>query len=107
MKKIMDNSEQPKTFEEINERLAQDLKKINGEIEEIENHMQIGQELLEKQVGENASTDVIEKYQKGLDELQKGLGMFLGIKDEINQTITKLHETKAQADEHINKYRNA
>jgi hypothetical protein len=43
----------------------------------------------------------LEKYRKGLEELQKGLEMFLGIKDEITQTIAKLHETRAQADEHI------
>lgn len=91
----------PKTFEEIDARLQEDLKKINGEIEEIENHLQAGQDLLEKQIEENAAPEVIEKYKKGMDELQKGLEMFLGIKDEINQTIIKLHSTKAQADEHI------
>ncbi len=90
-----------KTFEEIDARLQEDLKKINGEIEEIENHLQIGQDLLEKQIAENASGEVIEKYRKGLDELQKGLEMFLGIKDEIHQTVAKLYDTKAQADEHI------
>ena len=96
-----ENTKQPKTFEEINGRIQEDLKKINGEIEEIENHLHIGQELLEKQVAENASEEILEKYRKGLDELQKGLGMFLGIRDEIQQTIAKLHDTKAQADEHI------
>jgi hypothetical protein len=92
---------QPKTFEEINERLQDDLKKINEEVAEIESHLQIGQDLLDKQVAEKADKIVIEKYQKGLEELQKGLEMFLGIKDEIQNTIVKLHETKAQADEHI------
>ena len=97
----MTDENKAKTFEEINERLQDDLKKINGEIEEIESHLQIGQDLLEKQLSENASAEVVEKYKKGLDELQKGLEMFLGIKDEIQNTIAKLHETKAQADEHI------
>lgn len=91
----------PKTFKEIDARLQADLKKINEEVAEIESHLQIGQDLLDKQVAENASAEVIEKYQKGLEELQKGLEMFLGIKDEIQNTIVKLHETKAQADEHI------
>ncbi|EKE12049.1 MAG: hypothetical protein ACD_14C00032G0003 [uncultured bacterium] len=97
----MTQENKPKTFEEIDARLHEDLKKINGEIEEIENHLQLGQDLLEKQIGENATPDVIEKYRKGLDELQKGLEMFLGIKDEIQSTIAKLYDTKAQADEHI------
>ncbi|MDD5396753.1 MAG: hypothetical protein PHW24_01695 [Candidatus Moranbacteria bacterium] len=97
----MTEEKQPKTFEEINETLQENLKKINGEIEEIENHLQIGQDLLEKQTAENANEEVLEKYRKGLEELQKGLEMFLGIKDEIQTTIAKLHETKAQADEHI------
>lgn len=92
---------QPKTFEEIDRRLQDDLKKINEEVAEIESHLQIGQDLLDKQVAENASVEVIKKYKKGLEELQKGLEMFLGIKDEIQNTIVKLHETKAQADEHI------
>lgn len=91
----------PKTFEEIDARLQEDLKKINLEIAEIETHMQAGQDLLEKQIKENAGEEVIGKYKKGMDELQKGLEMFLGIKDEIQTTIAKLHETKKQADEHI------
>jgi hypothetical protein len=92
---------QPKTFEEIDAKLQEDLKQISGEIEEIENHLQVGQEMLEKQVEEKATEEVLEKYKKGLEELQKGLEMFLGIKDEIQQTLVKLHQTKAQADEHI------
>jgi hypothetical protein len=96
----MENS-QPKTFEEIDAKLQEDLKQIIGEIEEIENHLELGQEMLEKQVDQKATDEVLEKYRKGLEELQKGLEMFLGIKDEITQTIAKLHETKVQADEHI------
>lgn len=98
----MEENKTPKTFEEIDAKLQEDLKQISGEIEEIENHLQVGQEMLEKQVAENGNDrEVLEKYQKGLEELQKGLEMFLGIKDEIQQTILKLHQTKAQADEHI------
>ncbi len=94
----------PKTFEEIDATLQENLKKITEEIEEIENHLQTGQEMLEKQLQENPDNnnkEIVEKYQKGLEELQKGLEMFLGIKEEIKQTILKLHETKAQADKHI------
>lgn len=91
----------PKTFEEIDERLQGDLKKINGEIEEIENHMQVGQQMLDDAIAKKSNEAAIEKYKKGLEELQKGLEMFLGIKDEIQTTITKLHETKAKADEYI------
>jgi chromosome segregation ATPase len=94
-------NKQPKTFEEIDAKLQEDLRQISGEIEEIENHLQVGQEMLEKQASANATEEVLEKYKKGLEELQKGLEMFLGIKDEIQQTIVKLHQTKAQADEHI------
>ena len=97
----MENNIKPKTFEEIDAKLNEDLKQINGEIEELENHLQVGQEMMEKQIAENASEEILEKYKKGLEELQKGLEMFLGIKEEINQTIIKLHSTKAQADEHI------
>lgn len=96
-----ENINQPKTFEEIDAKLQEDLKNITHDIEEIESHMQMGQELLEKQIAENASEEVIAKYKKGIDELQKGLEMFLGIKDEILQTIARLHETKKQADEYI------
>lgn len=97
----MDDVKQPKTFEEIDAKLQEDLKQISGEIEEIENHLELGQEMLEKQVDQKATDEVLEKYRKGLEELQKGLEMFLSIKDEITQTIAKLHETKVQADEHI------
>ena len=95
------DDKQPKTFEEIDAILQENLKKINGEIEEIEKALEVGQEMLEKQAETNAGGEVLEKYKKGLEELQKGLEMFLGIKDEIQKTITKLHETKVQADEHI------
>lgn len=91
----------PKTFEEIDARLQEDLKKINEEIEEIESHLQIAQEMMDSELAKNSNEEIIVKYKKGLDELQKGLEMFLGIKDEILSTITKLHETKKQADEHI------
>lgn len=91
----------PKTFEEIDARLEEDLKNIKGEIEEIESHLQLGQEMLDAEIAKKSDEAVIQKYQKGLDELQKGLEMFLGIKDEIEQTKAKLHETKAQADEYI------
>lgn len=97
-----EDNNQPKTFEEIDAKLQEDLKNITHDIDEIERHMQAGQELLEKQISEGANDEVLAKYRKGLDELQKGLEMFLGIKDEIQQTIVKLHETKAQADEYIN-----
>ena len=96
----MENKE-PKTFEEIDARLQEDLKKINVEIKEIESHLQLGQQMLEVELAKNSDDAVIQKYKKGLDELQKGLEMFLGIKDEIKQTISKLYETKAQADEYI------
>lgn len=96
----MENNK-PKTFEEIDARLEDDLKNIKKEIEEIENHLQIGEQMLEGEIAKKSEEAVIEKYRKGLDELQKGLEMFLGIKDEIEQTRIKLHETKAQADEHI------
>lgn len=96
-----EEKKQPKTFEEIDARLQEDLKKINGEIDEIESHLQVGQEMLEKQAAENAGDEVLDKYRKGLEELQKGLEMFLGIRDEIQQTITHLHETKKKADEYI------
>jgi len=97
----MENN-QPKTFKEIDAKLQEDLKQIGQEIQQIEDHLQAGQEMLEQQVAEKGyDEEIIKKYQKGLDELQKGLEMFLGIKDEIQQTIIKLHDTKAKADEHI------
>lgn len=97
----MTEDKTPKTFEEIDARLQEDLKKINEEIEEIEKHLQIAQEMMDSELAKKSKDDIIIKYKKGLDELQKGLEMFLGIKDEIQNTITKLHETKKQADEHI------
>lgn len=97
----MDQEKTPKTFEEIDARLQEDLKKINKEIEEIESHLQIAQEMMENELAKNSNNEIIMKYKKGLDELQKGLEMFLGIKDEIQNTIFKLHATKKQADEHI------
>jgi prefoldin subunit 5 len=92
---------QPKTFEEIDARLQEDLKKINGEIDDIERHLQIAQDMMDNELAKNSKNEAIQNYKKGLEELQKGLEMFLGIKDEIQQTIVKLHETKAKADEHI------
>lgn len=37
------NNNQPKTFEEIDTKLQDDLKNITHDIEEIESHMQMGQ----------------------------------------------------------------
>jgi hypothetical protein len=92
---------QPKTFEEIDARLQDDLKKINGEIDDIERHLQIAQDMMDNELAKKSEDAILLQYKKGLEELQKGLEMFLGIKDEIQQTIVKLHETKAKADEHI------
>jgi hypothetical protein len=94
-------NKQPKTFEEIDSRLQEDLKKINGEIAELESHLQAGQQMLKAEIEKDSAKEIIQKYKKGLEELQKGLEMFLGIKDEILGTIAKLHETKRQADEFI------
>lgn len=91
----------PKTFEEIDAKLQDDLQKIGEEISQIEEHMQIGQQMLDEARENKLAEEVIQKYAKGLEELQKGLEMFLGIKEEIERTIVKLHETKKQADEHI------
>ncbi|KKP97435.1 MAG: hypothetical protein US25_C0007G0017, partial [Candidatus Moranbacteria bacterium GW2011_GWE1_36_7] len=44
---------------------------------------------------------IIEKYKNDIEKLQKGLEMFLGIKEEMQNTLAKLTETKAKADEHI------
>ncbi|EKE18673.1 MAG: hypothetical protein ACD_9C00265G0004 [uncultured bacterium] len=98
---MYNNTKQPKTFEEIDARLQEDLKKINGEIDEIESHLQVGQQMLETEIAKKSDETVIKKYTKGLEELQKGLELFLNIKDEIQNTIAKLHETKKQADEYI------
>ena len=76
------------------------------EIAEIENFLKLGEELLEKERklqadSEKKDEEVIEKYKKDIDKLQQGLEMFLNIKDEMQETLAKLHQTKAKADEYI------
>ncbi|HBI51143.1 MAG TPA: hypothetical protein DDY21_04840 [Candidatus Moranbacteria bacterium] len=97
-----------KTFEEIEEHLKTNLIQIGMEIGEIENFLKLGEELLEKerklQEGSPVKNEeIIEKYKNDIEKLQKGLEMFLGIKEEMQNTLAKLVETKAKADEHINK----
>jgi uncharacterized protein Smg (DUF494 family) len=101
----MENNK-PRTFEEIEQHLKTNLIQIGMEIDEIENFLKLGEELLEKerklQEGSEAKDDVIiAKYKNDIEKLQKGLEMFLGIKDEMENTLAKLIETKAKADEHI------
>jgi len=95
-----------KTFEEIEEHLKTNLIQIGMEIGEIENFLKLGEELLEKerklQEGSPVKNEeIIEKYKNDIEKLQKGLEMFLGIKEEMQNTLAKLTETKAKADEHI------
>lgn len=102
----MTQENKPKTFEEIEEHLNSNLIQIGNEIAEIENFLKLGEELLEKERklqegSEIKNEEIIAKYKNDIEKLQKGLEMFLGIKDEIQQTIVKLHETKSQADEYI------
>ncbi|HEX8974855.1 MAG TPA: hypothetical protein VF817_05265 [Patescibacteria group bacterium] len=97
----MSETKKPKTFQEIDAQLQSDLGKISGEIAEIESHLEIGQRMFDEAVAANMDEAVIGKYKKGLEELQKGLEMFLGIKAEIEQTIATLHDTVKKAEEHI------
>ncbi|MDD5464343.1 MAG: hypothetical protein PHP62_04280 [Candidatus Moranbacteria bacterium] len=99
-------NKQVKTFEEIEEHLKTNLMQIGMEIGEIENFLKLGEELLEKerklQEGSPVKNEeIIEKYKNDIEKLQKGLEMFLGIRDEMQNTLAKLAETKAKADEHI------
>ncbi|HBI34015.1 MAG TPA: hypothetical protein DEA43_03360 [Candidatus Moranbacteria bacterium] len=99
-------NKQVKTFEEIEEHLKTNLMQIGMEIAEIENFLKLGEELLEKerklQDGSPVKNEeIIEKYKNDIEKLQKGLEMFLGIRDEMQNTLAKLAETKAKADEHI------
>jgi len=101
-----EEKKQPKTFEEIEEHLQSNLVQIGMEIAEIENFLKLGEELLEKeralQAGsEEKNEEIIAKYKVDIEKLQQGLKMFLKIKEELQTTLKKLHETKAQADEHI------
>jgi len=95
-----------KSFEEIEEHLQTNLIQIGMEIAEIENFLKLGEELLEKERklqadSEKKDEEVIEKYKKDIDKLQQGLEMFLNIKDEMQETLAKLHQTKTKADEYI------
>jgi hypothetical protein len=102
----MTEEKQVKTFEQIEEHLQTNLIQIKMEITEIENFLRLGEELLEKERklqegSETKNEGIIAKYKNDIEKLQKGLEMFLGIKDEMENTLRKLHETKAKADEHI------
>jgi len=102
----MQKEQEVKSFEEIQEHLQTNLIQIGMEIAEIENFLKLGEELLEKERklqadSEKKDEEVIEKYKKDIDKLQQGLEMFLNIKDEMQETLAKLHQTKAKADEYI------
>ena len=99
-------NEEVKSFEQIEEHLQTNLIQIGMEISEIENFLKLGEELLEKerrlQAGSEAmDEEIIAKYKNDIEKLQKGLEMFLGIKDEMQETLAKLHQTKSKADEYI------
>lgn len=102
----MTEEKQVKTFEQIEEHLQTNLIQIKMEITEIENFLRLGEELLEKERklqegSETKNEEIIAKYKNDIEKLQKGLEMFLGIRDEMENTLLKLHETKSKADEHI------
>ena len=95
-----------KSFEEIEEHLQTNLIQIGLEILEIENFLKLGEELLEKERklqegSETKDEEIIAKYQNDIAKLQQGLEMFLNIKEEMENTLAKLHQTKAKADEYI------
>ncbi len=108
-KSAQNDGEQPvkvKSFEEIEEHLQTNLIQIGMEIAEIENFLKLGEELLEKERKlQEASTEkdeeIITSYKNDITKLQQGLEMFLSIKEEMENTLAKLHQTKAKADEYI------
>ena len=91
---------QSKTFEEIDAKLKADLRKIDQEIFEIEEFARAGEKMLEVQL-HLKDEKIVAKYQADIAEIRKGLEMFLSLKDEIENTISKLHETKNKAEEYI------
>ena len=95
-----------KSFEEIEEHLQTNLIQFGMEFAEIENFLTLREELLEKErkMQEGSDTkdeEIIAKYQNDIAKLQQGLEMFLNIKEEMENTLAKLHQTKAKADEYI------
>ncbi|NTV40693.1 MAG: hypothetical protein HGA61_00230 [Candidatus Moranbacteria bacterium] len=102
----MNQEKQVRSFEEIEEHLQTNLVQIGMEISEIENFLKLGEELLEKerklQEGSNTKDEeIIARYKNDIAKLQQGLEMFLNIKEEMENTLAKLHQTKAKADEYI------
>lgn len=98
--------EKVKSFEEIEEHLQTNLIQIGMEIAEIENFLKLGEELLEKERklqegSDKKDEEIIARYKNDIAKLQQGLEMFLGIKAEMENTLAKLHQTKAKADEYI------
>ncbi|MEI8343406.1 MAG: hypothetical protein WCF93_00475 [Candidatus Moraniibacteriota bacterium] len=99
-------NEEVKSFEQIEEHLQTNLIQIGMEIAEIENFLKLGEELLEKERklqegSDQKDEEIIVRYKNDIEKLQKGLEMFLGIKDEMQETLAKLHQTKSKADEYI------
>ncbi len=95
-----------KSFEQIEEHLQTNLIQIGMEITEIENFLKLGEELLEKERrlqegSEKKDEEIIAKYKNDIAKLQQGLEMFLSIKEEMENTLAKLHQTKSKADEYI------
>ncbi len=95
-----------KSFEEIEEHLQTNLIQIGLEIAEIENFLKLGEELLEKERklqegSDKKDEEIIARYKNDIAKLQQGLEMFLSIKAEMENTLAKLHQTKAKADEYI------
>ena len=99
-------TEKVKSFEEIEEHLQTNLIQIGLEIAEIENFLKLGEELLEKERklqegSDKKDEEIIARYKNDIAKLQQGLEMFLSIKAEMENTLAKLHQTKAKADEYI------
>lgn len=98
--------EKVKSFKEIEEHLQTNLIQIGMEIAEIENFLKLGEELLEKERklqdgSDTKDEEIIARYKNDIAKLQQGLEMFLSIKEEMENTLAKLHQTKAKADEYI------
>jgi hypothetical protein len=99
-----------KTFKEIESQLTGDLKKIKLDISELENHIQIGTQMLEAQVekqsvaaqnNEICDEDIIFKYKNDLAELKTGVEIFKQLEKQMTETLQNLYDTKKKADEYM------
>ena len=93
--------DQQKSFQEIEEELKENLKKIKLDILDMKRNIEIGKQMLAAEEVKSPESEIIFKYKNDLAELETGLGIFRQLETQMEQTLATLRDTASKAGEYI------